>query len=173
MLVSDTNKLTAIAALSLYCSFAASGQTMKVKIIHRQNSETEYRYVVPGEYESLSNTNTNCNADLTDVHCLGTTTTTGTVSSPTEVSFTLTGATLSLQLPDGRVAVVNCEMKGHVKPLILGGTSIRSCRVPLVYEVQTDFKGKNAKLFWPVSVDGKKFESETYKILAILDKKPM
>jgi len=28
----------------------------------------------------------------------------------------------------------------------------------------------NAKLIWPVSLDGKKMQSETYKILGILDK---
>jgi hypothetical protein len=46
----------------------------------------------------------------------------------------------------------------------------RSCRVPLVDNIQADFNGDNAKLIWPVSLDGKKMQSETYKILAILDK---
>ena len=36
---------------------------------------------------------------------------------------------------------------------------------------QTEFNKDNAKLVWPVSLDGKKMESETYKILAVLDKK--
>jgi hypothetical protein len=40
--------------------------------------------------------------------------------------------------------------------------------MPLVNDIQADFKGKDAKLFWPVSLDGKKTESETYTILAIL-----
>ena len=30
--------------------------------------------------------------------------------------------------------------------------------------------GDKAKLNWPVSIDGKKMESETYKILAVLAK---
>jgi hypothetical protein len=45
----------------------------------------------------------------------------------------------------------------------------QSCRDPLVKEIEADFKGKDAKLKWPVSLDGKKFDSETYKILAVID----
>ena len=48
--------------------------------------------------------------------------------------------------------------------------SRRSCRIPFVDNMQADFIGDNAKLIWPVSLDGKKMQSETYKILAILDK---
>ena len=46
----------------------------------------------------------------------------------------------------------------------------RSCRAPLVESIQVDFHGQFAKLIWPVSLDGKKMQSETYKILGILDK---
>jgi hypothetical protein len=42
--------------------------------------------------------------------------------------------------------------------------------MPLVDDVQAEFKGKDAKLIWTTSIDGKKFDSETYKILAVLDK---
>jgi hypothetical protein len=42
--------------------------------------------------------------------------------------------------------------------------------MPLVDEIQAEFHGNNAKLEWVVSIDGKKKQSETYKILAILDK---
>jgi hypothetical protein len=41
--------------------------------------------------------------------------------------------------------------------------------MPLVDSIQADFDGDNAKLIWPVSLDGKKMQSETYKILGILD----
>jgi len=40
----------------------------------------------------------------------------------------------------------------------------RSCRTPLVDSIQAAFNGDNAKLIWPVSLDGKKMQSETYKI---------
>jgi hypothetical protein len=45
----------------------------------------------------------------------------------------------------------------------------RSCRVPLTTELQAEFNGANAKLVWSVSIDGTKTQSETYKILAVLD----
>jgi hypothetical protein len=40
--------------------------------------------------------------------------------------------------------------------------------MPLVDDIQAEFKGKSAKLFWVVSLDGKKVDSETYTILAVL-----
>jgi Cu/Ag efflux pump CusA len=46
----------------------------------------------------------------------------------------------------------------------------RSCRTPLVDDIQDDFHGDKAKLEWVVSLDGKKKQSETYRVLAILDK---
>ena len=36
-------------------------------------------------------------------------------------------------------------------------------------DIEAEFKGDSAKLIWPVSLDGKKMQSETYKILGILD----
>jgi hypothetical protein len=39
-----------------------------------------------------------------------------------------------------------------------------------VDSIEADFNGDNAKLIWPVSLDGKKMQSETYKILGILDR---
>ncbi len=42
--------------------------------------------------------------------------------------------------------------------------------MPIVDNIEAEFNKDNAKLFWPVSLDGKKIESETYKIIGILDK---
>ena len=39
-------------------------------------------------------------------------------------------------------------------------------------QIQVEFSGDKAKMIWPVSIDGKKLQSETYKILGVLDKKP-
>jgi hypothetical protein len=84
-------------------------------------------------------------------------------------TFKVHGATFTLQLPDGRLAIVNCESK--FAEHMAGRTgNHRSCRMPLVENIQVDFHGDNAKLIWPVSLDGKKMQSETYKILGILDK---
>jgi hypothetical protein len=46
----------------------------------------------------------------------------------------------------------------------------RSCRTPLVDTIQAAFNGDNAKLIWSAGLDGKKMQSETYKILGVFDK---
>jgi hypothetical protein len=76
------------------------------------------------------------------------------------------GATFTLSLPNRRLVIVNCESKYSPKG---DGVNRRSCRTPLVDEIQAEFKGDKAKLFWSVSIDGKKLESETYKILAVFE----
>jgi hypothetical protein len=42
--------------------------------------------------------------------------------------------------------------------------------MPLVDSIQADFNGDKAKLIWPVSIDGRKMQSETYRILGVLDR---
>ena len=42
--------------------------------------------------------------------------------------------------------------------------------MPIVDEIEVEFNGDKAKLLWPVSIDGKKMASETYKILGVLGK---
>ena len=78
-------------------------------------------------------------------------------------------ATFTLQLPDGRAVVLNCESKFKERMAGPRGNH-RSCRIPLVDEINADFHGDRAKLEWVVSIDGKKLQSETYKVLGILDK---
>ena len=169
------------AILILMCSAFSSAQKLNVQIIGRQDSDTDYSYVVPGHYTASARTNgsldANCSSlDLgttTSTNCIGstsgTTTTTGTVTPAEEVSFHVHGATLTLQLPDGRAAVVNCRSKFQERFAGPRGNH-RDCRVPLVDAIQADFHGDNAKLEWNVSLDGKKMQSETYKIVAVLDK---
>lgn len=65
---------------------------------------------------------------------------------------------------------MNCDSK-FAEHLAGPAGNHRSCRTPLVDEVQVEFSGDNAKLVWPVSIDGRKMQSETCKILGILDKK--
>lgn len=140
-----------------------------MKIINREENETEYTYVVPGYSSSNSNTSVDCSGSSTNVNCNGSTRTTETSTTAHEVSYRVRGATYSLQLPDGRVAVVNCDSKfaehfaGHAG-------NKRSCRMPLVDDIDVEFNGDKAKLIWPVSIDGKKMASETYKILGVLSK---
>jgi hypothetical protein len=150
--------ITRTASLMLCCSFAlcsaiARAQQMEVKVIDRQDSETEYTYQ-PGIHSGSTSTST---------------TNTTTATRPTKfTSFQVSGSTLSLQLPDGRVAVVNCDSKFQAH--LAGQTDRRSCRKPPIDEIKADFKGSNAKLSWPISLDGKKVESETYRILGVMPK---
>jgi hypothetical protein len=83
-------------------------------------------------------------------------------------SFSVRDATFSLLLPDGRIAVVNCDIK-FAKHFAGASGNHRNCRQPVVDNIQADFHGGNAKLEWVVSLDGKKTQSETYKVLGILD----
>jgi hypothetical protein len=72
-----------------------------------------------------------------------------------------------LLLADGKVVIVNCESKYKMRGDYINR---RSCRMPVVEEIEVEFSKDSAKLFWPVSLDGKKLESETYKIIGILNK---
>lgn len=125
--------------LFLACSTPVFAQTMLVKVVNRQDQQDQYNYAAVYNNTALGKT------------------------------FTLTGATLSLQLSDGRIAVVNCESK-FAEHFAGRAGNRRSCRVPLVDSLQADFHGDNAKLMWSVSLDGKKMTSETYKILGVFDK---
>lgn len=159
----------AIAGLILVCASYAPAQKLTVKILNRQDNETDYTYIVPGHFSSESNANVNCSGSDSNVNCNGSSTTTGLSTPAIQVPFHVRGATFTLLLPDGRAAVVNCESKFKERMAGPRGNR-RSCRMPLVDEIQADFHGDNAKLEWVVSLDGKKKQSETYKILAILDK---
>lgn len=159
----------AVLILSI-CGSLALAQKPDVKIIQRQSAETTYDYVVAGYSSSTSNASANCNASGNTADCSGSSATNGYTVPPREVSFNVMGATYSLSLPDGRVVIVNCVSKFQERMAGASGNH-RSCRMPLVDDIQADFKGNKAKLSWVVSLDGKKRESETYSILAVLPKK--
>jgi hypothetical protein len=131
-----------------------------VKVIDQRYSATDYTYVAPAYFYSQSNSYG------------GSTTTAGSISPSVAVSYRVQGATFTLLLPDGRAAIVNCTYKHSAGTLAEwgAGTNRRSCRMPLVNDFKAEFHGDNAKLIWPVSLDGKKTQSETFKVLAILDK---
>jgi hypothetical protein len=154
----------AIAGLILVCAASASAQKLDVKIVDRQDSATGYTYFAPGHFNSESTSNLNCYGD-TNVNCYGSSTTNGTITAPRRISYEVRGATFTLLLPDGRGAVVNCESKYMPK---FDYINRRSCRMPLVDNIHAEFHGDKAKLEWVVSLDGKKMQSETYKVLAVL-----
>lgn len=153
-----------ISALVILLSAAASWahkKTLTVQIVNRQSSATTYSYTVPGYV------NSNCNAyaygDTASANCMATTTPARTGS------YLVNGSTLSLLLPDGRIVVVNCAAKADLKPH-LGDNWYRSCRQPLTAMIEVEFSGDKAKLEWAVSIDGKKKQGETYKIIGIFAK---
>jgi hypothetical protein len=157
------------AALLLACIAPAFSQKLAVKVMDRQDNETDYSYVVPGQFSSYSTASVNCSGSDNSVNCGGTGSTNG-ISTPAHVvPYHVRGATLTLLLPDGRAVVVNCESKFAERMAGPQGNH-RSCRVPLVADIDADFHGDKAKLEWVVSLDGKKTQSETYKVLAVLDK---
>ena len=129
----------AVAGLILFSAASAAAQKLDVKIIDRQDKEDSYDYAAVYNNVAVGK------------------------------SFTVRGATFTLQLSDGRLAIVNCGSK-FAEHMAGPVGNRRSCRTPVVDSIQADFKGDNAKLIWPVSLDGKKMQSETYKILGILDK---
>jgi hypothetical protein len=120
----------AIAGLILVCAASASAQKLDVKIVDRQDKEDEYNYAAVFNNVAIAKT------------------------------FKVRGATFTLQLPDGRGAVVNCDSK-FAEHMAGRAGNRRNCRVPLVDNIEADFNGDNAKLIWPVSLDGKKMQSET------------
>lgn len=161
-------KLT-IAVLILLSPVYAFAQKLDVKIVDRQNNDTEYTYVVPGSFNSRSNASADCSTFGNSANCSGSSTSSGYITPSQQVSYHVIGATFALQLPDGRVAIVNCESKFAERFAGPAGNR-RSCRRPLVDDIQAEFKGDKAKLEWIVSIDGKKKQTETYKIIAVLDK---
>ena len=156
-----------VGACLMLAAMTASAQSprINVRIVDRHMSDTAYAYVVPGHVFARSHAMANCFGIANSVNCAGSTNTTGFATPPQEVSYSVLGATFTLQVPDGRLVVVNCESKYAPRGDYINR---RSCRVPLVDEIRAEFNGDKAKLIWPVSLDGRKTESETYKILAIL-----
>jgi len=156
----------AFSAASVACA-----QKLTVRIIDRRTAETNYTYQVPGHSMSQSYGNADCSANsfgnTTTANCAGSSLTNTLTTAPHQISFNVTGATFALLLPDGRVAVVNCVSKFAERMAGPAGNH-RSCRTPIVDDIDVDFKGNHAKLEWVVSLDGKKKESETYNILGIL-----
>lgn len=159
-----------IASFGLvFCLFGIAtvteAQKLNVVIVDRQTSDQNYSYVVPGHLLLRSTSSASVFGTGNPATGTATSTTTGSAMPPVQVSYDVRGATFTLRLPDGRLVIVNCESKYAPRGDFINR---RSCRMPLVNEIQAEFKGDKAKLFWPVSIDGKKSESETYKILGIL-----
>lgn len=165
-----TRTILQCASTVILAASVHAGQKMDVTIIDRRDMGSRYSYVVPGSSSTSSTANVGCLGAENSANCSGSAASTTSSTPPRVMSYDVAGATLALQLPDGRIAVVNCESKVNLTDFSRMNQQRRSCRIPLVNKIEADFDGSSAKLKWPVSIDGKKFQSENYKILAVIDK---
>lgn len=154
-----------LIALAVGCPMssvsAASAQKLEATVLYRQDSDTGYTALVPGYAPAGA---VDCAADNTNEACFRSSQT----AAPGQPPLSVTGTTLSLLLPDGRIAVVNCLNRYSFKGNALNR---RGCAMPLVERVEAYINGRNAKLRWIFSPDDKKTESENYRIVALLDKR--
>jgi hypothetical protein len=161
--------------------------TLSVTMTQQRMNESTYQFMVPGTVNTYRAGSSNCygqtNGTLyanvvgstvigtvngaSSATCSGSETSNTTVTPARSVSYTLQGATLALQLPDGRTAVVNCNSKLNWTEW--SGGPRRSCRIPTVTQFDVEFSGDKAKLIWRVGINGEKVVSETYDLIQILD----
>jgi hypothetical protein len=141
-------------------------QKLDTTVLYRQASDSNYFAVIPGYTVTPSEGGTDCSLEPLSEACSAPSRANGAIAAPGQVSYNLVGTTLSLLLPDGRVALVNCVNKYSSKGNYI---SRRICQMPLVPQVEAELNGKTAKLKWPVGDEGKT-AAETYRVVAILDK---
>jgi hypothetical protein len=93
-----------LACLCLSSAAALEAQSFDVKIVQRQTGETGYTYQVAGHANSTSSGSANCNAhsfeNSTNVNCNGSGSTETSITAPMVYSYSVTGATFTLRLPD-------------------------------------------------------------------------
>ncbi len=152
--------------LAAACLQSISAQKLDATVLYRQTSDSNYFAVIPGYSSTPDQGGVDCSLEPLSEACATPSRANGAIASPGQVSYNLVGTTLSLLLPDGRVALVNCVNKYSFKGNYI---SRRICEMPLVEHVEADLSGKTAKLKWPVGAEGK-IEAETYRVVAILDK---
>jgi len=148
------------------CAPYSPAQKLEATVLYRQDSDVNYFAVIPGYTSPEAENSPTCALDPNPAECSPTSRNNELLSAQGEVTYNVTGTTLSLLLPDGRVALLNCINKYSAR-----GTFVnrRSCGMPMSEHVQAEINGKTAKLKWTVGTDGKN-QSETYKVIALLDK---
>jgi hypothetical protein len=141
-------------------------QKLDATVLYRQTSDSNYFAVIPGYTSTPDQGGIDCSLEPLSEACLTPSRDNGAIAEQGQVSYNVVGTTLSLLLPDGRVALVNCVNKYSFKGNYINR---RICEMPLVEHIQADLNGKTAKLKWPVGSEGK-IAAETYRIVTILDK---
>ena len=152
----------ALAVISpIFSTRSAQAQKLDASVLYRQDSDVAYHAVIPGYSGPNADITGACTLDPDPANCPS------TAQSNGEPAYTLIGTTLSLGLPDGRIAVVNCINRHSAKGNYVNR---RACGMPLVQRVGVEFSGRSVKLTWLSGPDGKETESETYKVVAMLAK---
>ena len=147
------------------CAPTATAQKLEATVLYRQNSDVNYFAVIPGYTSPVAENSPTCALDPDPTECSPT----GhnqLLSEQGEVTYNVVGTTVSLLLPDGRIALLNCVNRYSPRGNYVNR---RSCGMPMSEHVQAEINGKTAKLKWTVGTEGKN-ESETYKVVALLDK---
>jgi hypothetical protein len=156
-----------VATIALTMSPAAPAQTLLVHIVQRHDTKTELTAVIPPQADAKADKSSTAEKDKdkkTAAKDKDATAATGDKGAQTR-SYSVTGATLTLELPDRRLVQVTCESKYALR---FDYINRRSCRTPPSDEVTAEFSGDEAKLIWSVSLDNRKVQSETYTILNIV-----
>jgi hypothetical protein len=152
----------ALAVISTTIStHSARAQKLEASVLYRQASDVAYHAVIPGYSGPNADITGACTLDPDPANCPSPSTSSG------EPIYTLIGTTLSLGLPDGRIALVNCIDRHSSKGNYINR---QTCGMPLGERVEVEFAGHSAKLIWTAGRDGRKPESQIYKIVAMLAK---
>jgi len=142
-----------VIALLLVLPSIANEKTT-VKIISSTDTTSTYVMAAPGSQSA------NCTEAANSVYCTG-------QSLPAITrNMNVKGHVFYLQLPDNRVVIAACDAKTNWTEFHQG--FYRDCRAPVVDTVEAEISGDKVKLIWSVSLDGKKTQNETYKILGVL-----
>ena len=124
----------ALVVLSLAFSIrSASAQKIEVSVLYRQDSDVLYHAVVPGYSGPNADVTGACTLDPDPANCPDSSQTKDEVSAP------LVGTTLSLGLPDGRIAVVNCIDRHSANGNYINR---HSCRMPLTPALRPSSAGR-------------------------------
>jgi hypothetical protein len=134
--------------------------TLMVTIVGAQDATRTFRGVIPGFSTGRANGTGTCIASGVIVNCSAAATGSSFSIPPRAYEYAVQGATYALRLPDTRVVTVTCAYKETF-------SGARSCRRPMSATSQAKFDGNKAKLIWPIGIDGRKTESETYTVVRI------
>jgi len=138
-----------VVAMLMCCACALSAQTVNVTVLEKNRTTTTF---TAHSTESTTGQPGRHALPVPDPPSGS-----GTLAAPH--TYTVTGASLRLQLPDGRILEAVCTDRMADQ---LSSQPRHSCMTPAEGPLQAKFKGANVKLTWRVA---KKKRSEVYSVL--------